>query len=140
MAGTRQQPPRFTQEDASEIIREATSRMLVPEQAPAAEARQLTREELLALARELGVSEAAVEQVLADRVRQQRRRSRHRSALIGLAAHGMSYGIVISGLTVIDVMTGPGWWVQWPAVAWGMGLAFHVMGLSLGRMKETLTD
>ncbi|WP_395853641.1 hypothetical protein [Cystobacter fuscus] len=42
-----------------------------------------------------------------------KRQSRRRGALIGLAAHGMSYGIVMSGLAIVDVMSGPGWWFQW---------------------------
>lgn len=102
--------------------------------------RQLSHEDLLALARELGVSEDAVEQVLADRAKRRKRQSRRRGALIGLAAHGMSYCIVMSGLAIVDMMSGPGWWFQWPAVAWGMGLAFHVMGLVLGAMKRAGTE
>ncbi len=132
MADTRQQPPRFTQAEAAEIIREATSRMLSPEGG-----RELTREELLTMARELGVSEEAVNQALAARASKQKKQKRGRGALIGLLAHGMSYGIVMGGLTIIDVTTGPGWWVQWPAVGWGMGLAFHVMGLILARLSHS---
>ncbi|OJH36052.1 2TM domain-containing protein [Cystobacter ferrugineus] len=141
MADTRQQPPRFTQDEAAEIVREATSRMFDRRQEhPSTGSRQLTREDLLALARELGVSEDAVEQVLADRAKRRKRQSRRRGALIGLAAHGMSYGIVMSGLAIVDAMSGPGWWFQWPAVAWGMGLAFHVMGLVLGALKRAGTE
>ncbi|MDY7230156.1 2TM domain-containing protein [Hyalangium rubrum] len=135
MADTRQHPSRFTQAEVAEIIREATSHML-----SAQGDRQLTREELLAMARELGVSEEAVEQVLAARAQKSRTGKTptlSRGARIGLAAHGMSYGIVISGLSIVDIMTGPGWWVQWPALGWGMGLAFHCMGLFLAQMKRT---
>ncbi len=132
MADTRQQPPRFTQAEAAEIIREATSRMLSPEGG-----RELTREELLTMARELGVSEEAVNQALAARAWKQKKNKRGRGALIGLLAHGMSYCIVMGGLTIIDVTTGPGWWVQWPAVGWGMGLAFHIMGLILARLRHS---
>ncbi|ATB35101.1 hypothetical protein CYFUS_000513 [Cystobacter fuscus] len=141
MADTRQQPPRFTQDEAAEIVREATSRMLEGRhEHPSTGSRQLTREDLLSLAHELGVSEDAVDQVLADRAKRRKHQSRRRGALIGLAAHGMSYGIVMSGLALVDVMSGPGWWFQWPAVAWGMGLAFHVMGLVLGALKRAGTE
>lgn len=91
----------------------------------------------MAMARELGVSEEAVDQVLAARASKQKGKPQGRAALFGLAAHGMSYGIVISGLGIIDVLSGPGWWVQWPAVGWGMGLAFHVMGVYLARLKKS---
>ncbi|HEX8536922.1 MAG TPA: 2TM domain-containing protein [Cystobacter sp.] len=40
----------------------------------------------------------------------------------------------------MDVMSGPTWWVQWPAVGWGMGLAFHGMGLVLGALKRAGTE
>lgn len=135
MADTRQQPPRFTQAEAAEIIREATTHMLSRKGE-----RQLTREELLAMARELGISEEAVEQALAVRAQQPPKVKApmlSRGALIGLVAHGMSYSIVIGGLTLIDYLGGPGWWVKWPAIGWGMGLAFHAMGLFLAYLKRT---
>ena len=33
--------------------------------------------------------------------------------------------IVILGLFLIDLFTGPGWWFFFPAIAWGIGLGFH---------------
>ncbi len=125
MADTRQQPPptRFSQEEAADIIREATTRSLSGD----AE-RPLTREDVLAMAREMGLSEAAVEAALASRASKQQDQARMRQALTALASNGLSYTIVIGGLTVIDLLGGPGWWVQWPAIGWGMGLALHAAG------------
>ena len=34
-----------------------------------------------------------------------------------------TYVIVNSGLFLIDVMSGPGWWVQWVLAGWGIALA-----------------
>ncbi|MFP2932933.1 2TM domain-containing protein [Pyxidicoccus sp. 3LG] len=133
MADTRQQPPsRFSQEEAADIIREATSRSLRGKD----EERPLTREDLLSMAQEMGISESAVEGVLAARLRKKQGRRRRHLALMGLASHGLSYAIVIAGLTLLDLLTGPRWWVQWPAIGWGMGLAFHAMGVLLSLMPR----
>jgi hypothetical protein len=125
MADTRQQPPptRFSQEEAADIIREATTRSLSGDVE-----RPLTREDVLAMAREMGLSEAAVEAALASRTRRKEDRLKVRKALTDLATHGVSYTIVLGGLTLMDLLGGPGWWVQWPAIGWGMGLAFHAAG------------
>jgi len=129
MANTQQRgaPPSFSQEEAADIIREATARALsgkAPDQA-------LTQEDLLAMAREMGVSESAVQSVLASRVGRDKVKRRLRRAYLALASHATSYTIVIGGLTLIDLVSGPGWWVQYPAIGWGMGLAFHAMGTLL---------
>ncbi len=126
MATTRQHsaPPSFSQEEAADIIREATTRALSGKDPD----RALTREDLLAMARELGVSETAVESVLSSRAGRDKAKRRLRSAWLGLASHATSYTIVIGGLTLIDLFSGPSWWVQYPAIGWGMGLAFHAMG------------
>lgn len=34
-----------------------------------------------------------------------------------------TYVVVNAGLFVIDVMSGPGWWVQWVLAGWGIALA-----------------
>lgn len=126
MADTRQRsaPPSFSQNEAADIIREATARALAGKDVD----RSLTREDLLAMAREMGVSEAAVESVISARAGRDKAQRRMRTAYMGLASHATSYTIVMGGLTLIDLFSGPGWWVQYPAIGWGMGLAFHAMG------------
>jgi hypothetical protein len=34
-----------------------------------------------------------------------------------------TYVVVNAGLFVVDIMSGPGWWVQWVLAGWGIGLA-----------------
>ena len=42
--------------------------------------------------------------------------------------HLVIYVIVISGLFVINALTGHGrWWFVWPAIGWGIGLTFHAL-------------
>ncbi len=46
----------------------------------------------------------------------------------GFYVHLATYVIVISGLFVINVLTGHGrWWVVWPAIGWGIGLTIHAL-------------
>ncbi len=40
--------------------------------------------------------------------------------------HLISYIVVISFLFFVNLFSSPGkWWVQWPALGWGIGLVFH---------------
>lgn len=39
--------------------------------------------------------------------------------------HAAAYGIVIGGLTVVNIYVGGGWWSFWPMCGWGMILALH---------------
>jgi hypothetical protein len=49
-----------------------------------------------------------------------------------LFRHLALFAFVIGGLTLIDWMTGGGWWVQWVALPWGaiMGLQFFAAFVS----------
>ncbi|MEX1328972.1 MAG: 2TM domain-containing protein, partial [Desulfobacterales bacterium] len=39
--------------------------------------------------------------------------------------HLWSYLIVIGVLLIVNVLTPGPWWFQWPALGWGIGLAFN---------------
>ncbi len=48
----------------------------------------------------------------------------------GFYSHIIKYVIVMSILLVIDLLTTPGkFWVQWPAMGWGIGLIMHGMSV-----------
>ncbi|MCE9669718.1 2TM domain-containing protein [Myxococcus stipitatus] len=134
MADTRQKsaPARFSEREAADIIRDASTRSLAERETD----RSLTREDLLAMAREMGVSESALKDALAARARKAKFRRQTHRALFGLATHGLSYTIVMGGLTLIDLTTGPEWFVQFPAISWGIGLAFHAMATLMGMAKR----
>ncbi|MFN8454573.1 MAG: 2TM domain-containing protein [Anaerolineae bacterium] len=52
------------------------------------------------------------------------------------AGHFGSYAIIISMLAIINLMTGPETlWFLFPAIGWGIGLAFHLLGALTGRDK-----
>jgi len=89
----------------------------------------VNHQELVDTAKEFGIDpqtlEAAIEREQeafekekARRTRQQRRKARfHR--------HLWSYIIVIGALLLINITTPGVWWFQWPALGWGIGLAFN---------------
>ncbi len=53
----------------------------------------------------------------------------------GCLWHLGSYIIVIGALGIINLLTGlDDLWFLWPAIGWGVGLAFHFMGVSLAAM------
>lgn len=136
MADTRTQAPpaHFTEAEAADIIREASTHALRGQ----SRERTLTREEVLAMAREMGLSEASVEAALAGRDHKDQDRQKLRKELLGLATHGFSYTLVMGGLTLINLFSDPTWWVQWPAVGWGIGLAFHALGVTMGMARRAL--
>ena len=58
---------------------------------------------------------------------EQRARGRLRAEK-GFYVHLVIYVIVISGLFVINALTGHGrWWFVWPAIGWGIGLTIHAL-------------
>jgi len=89
----------------------------------------ITHEDLLNTAKELGLDsqtiENAVEQEMRDheKTRTQESKAKHRKA--GFHRHKWSYIIAIGGLLLINIFTPGPWWFQWPAIGWGIGLAFH---------------
>lgn len=106
-------------EEAAAVIREATK--LQQKQATG----ELSREEVIAMGKELGVSPEAVEQALAKRQEQAQATKHVQSERREFAEHLTWYAAVMAVLVGIDFMTGTGWWVQWPAMGWGIGIFFH---------------
>ena len=48
----------------------------------------------------------------------------------GFYSHLTTYGIIIGGLFVLNMLTSPGYfWFIWPALGWGIGLAFHFLSV-----------
>jgi fatty acid desaturase len=46
-------------------------------------------------------------------------------AMTGFYVHLAVFAAVMLLLLAINAATGPAWWVQWPALGWGIGLAAH---------------
>ena len=45
-------------------------------------------------------------------------------AMTGFYIHAATFAVVIALLAALN-LTDPHWWVQWPLVGWGAGLAAH---------------
>jgi len=102
--------PSYDDEEVREILRRAL-----------AEDSGLGHDELAAGAAEVGIDperfERAAKAVRAERSRSaaiERRKSKRRK---GLVKTGMTYGAINLFLFAIDMLSGGGWWFQWPLVS-----------------------
>jgi hypothetical protein len=89
----------------------------------------ISHQELIDTAREFGIDpqtlEVAIEE---DREEFEKERARKKRLLRRKARfyrHLWSYLIVIGALLLINTLTPGPWWFQWPALGWGIGLAFN---------------
>ncbi len=118
----------FTPEEAEEILRRALQRQ--PEAG-------ISREDLVAAAREVGVSERALldaadevergrnERAVTERLTVEKRAS--------LTSHATSYAMVSVGLFLLNLLTNlatvtdqvPRWWSLFLIVGWGVAVAIH---------------
>lgn len=124
-----QPPATFSTDEAAGIIREASR---IQQESGGT----LSHADVISMAKELGVSEESVAKALERRTEQEQERKRARARLVGLANHVTSYLGSIAFLGVIDYMTGPGWWVQWIAVPWGVFVAMHAVRAAIGLDSE----
>ena len=59
-----------------------------------------------------------------ERLAQARRRV---EALKAFYTHLIVFALVLAGLTIINVVTGGPWWVQWVLLGWGVGIIAHAL-------------
>ena len=136
-----QEPRRYTQEEVGDLI-ETASKL---EWAAATSATSdVSLDELKSIASEMGISDKALAAALARQEREDReaqvaldekrvREERVKANWLAWRTHIAVYVAVLLGLTVIDLMTGAGWWVQWPAAGWGIGLLAHTGAMVAAR-------
>jgi len=89
----------------------------------------VTHQELIDTAKEFGIDSQTIEAAIKEdregyqKLKARRKRLRRRKARFH--RHLWSYIIVIGGLLLINATTPGPWWFQWPALGWGIGLAFN---------------
>lgn len=66
---------------------------------------------------------------ISDAARHEADARRHVDALKGLYVHAIIFALVMAGLLAINLLASKDWWVQWPLLAWGVGLAGHAVGV-----------
>ena len=90
---------------------------------------RMSHNELLDMAKELGLDpktvESAVEQEEKEFEVERARQLKLNQRKSRFHAHLWSYIIVMGALFLINAFTPGPWWFQWPALGWGVGLAFH---------------
>ena len=89
----------------------------------------INHQELVDTAREFGIDpqtlSAAIEEDKEDFEKERSRRLQLQRRKARFHRHLWSYIIVIGALLLINSMTEGPWWFQWPALGWGIGLAFN---------------
>jgi hypothetical protein len=65
---------------------------------------------------------------------------RHKEALRGLKVHATIFALVVLGLIVLNVLTGPPWWAQWVLLGWGAGVAAHAASVFWKRDKRVTRE
>ena len=108
----------YTREEVEEILRRALETQPLE---------TLSHEDLVAAAVEAGIDASDVE-AAARQIEEEREILAEENAIVAYRKKRFlqniyTYVIVNSGLFLIDIMSGPGWWVQWVLAGWGVGLA-----------------
>jgi hypothetical protein len=89
----------------------------------------ISHQELMDTAGEFGIDsetlQAAIEADRQDFEKERARKNRMERRKERFHRHLWSYLIVIGALMIINIMTPGPWWFQWPALGWGIGLAFN---------------
>ncbi|WP_437580233.1 2TM domain-containing protein [Sorangium sp. So ce887] len=94
-----------------------------------AQARDVSHDELVAAAEEIGISRDAIEVASRD-VEHVRGEEEARAEIVarrrrGFRSHLFSFVAVNAFLFAVNALTPGPWWFFWPLLAWGLGLAFH---------------
>ena len=115
----------FTSDEAAQII-DAAARIQDP-----ADRDDLTFDEIVRVAGELGIGERAVRAALKQATARDRRDARSARKKVArrmrFVRHLAVYVLVVSALFLIDALGGGGWWFFYVAVIWGIVLSLHAM-------------
>ncbi len=104
----------------------------------------ISHQELIDTAREFGIDpqtiEAAIEEDKEVFEKQKARKTRLLRRKARFHRHLWSYIIVIGALLLINTMTAGPWWFQWPALGWGIGLAFNFKAAYFPVQKDMASE
>jgi hypothetical protein len=108
----------YSRDEVEEILRRALETQPVE---------ALSHEDLVAAAVEAGIDAADVE-AAARQLEEERELRVEEGRIVNWRKRRFlqsiyTYVVVNAGLFVIDIMSGPGWWVQWVLAGWGIALA-----------------
>ena len=102
----------------------------------------IKHQELVDTAREFGIDPQTLEAAIVQDQEVFEKERIHRKRLLRRKArfhrHLWSYIIVIGALLLINATTPGPWWFQWPALGWGIGLAFNFKAAYFSLRKDSL--
>jgi len=114
----------YTQEEVNRIMRRALKLK---------NGDTINHQDLIESAKEMGldpkIMEAAIEQELREIKKTRTRMALLKRRRMGFYRNLSSYILVIGMLALINALTPGAWWFQWPALGWGIGLAFHLKAI-----------
>ena len=89
----------------------------------------ISHQDLIETAKQIGLDPAIVETAIKQEQREFKKERIHKARLKRRKAafyrHLSSYIIVNGALLLMNTFSPGSWWFQWPAIGWGIGLAFH---------------
>ncbi len=104
----------------------------------------ISHQELMETAREFGIDpqtlEAAIEEDKEEFEKERARKKRLLRRKAHFHRHLWSYLIVIGALLLINFLTPGPWWFQWPALGWGIGLAFNFKAAYFPVQKDMASE
>ena len=104
----------------------------------------ISHQELMDTAREFGIDpqalETAIEEDKEEFEKERARKTRLLRSKARFYRHLWSYLIVIGALLLINILTPGPWWFQWPALGWGIGLAFNFKAAYFPVQKDIASE
>jgi hypothetical protein len=89
----------------------------------------ISQAELLEIGKDLGLDSQMIEAAIAEErsalSREKAEKEWRQSRKFGFHWHLWSYIVTNGVLLLVNIFTSGPWWVQWPVIGWGIGLAFH---------------
>jgi len=105
----------------------------------------MTHEELVAAAKEVGVSEEAIanaaEEIEREGMLSRETQAARKRQIRAFFSHFWAYAVVIGALAIMNIyfIGGPPYWFQWPLLGWGIGIAMHlrrVLSPDMERLRD----
>ena len=104
----------------------------------------VNHQEMVDTAREFGIDPRTLEDAIEEDQKVFEKEKARRNQLVRRKArfhrHLWSYLIVICALLIINKMTPGPWWFQWPALGWGIGLAFNFKAAYFPLQKDMASE
>ncbi len=104
----------------------------------------INHQELIDTAKEFGIDPQTLETAIEEEIKEFEKESIRKKRLLRRKTrfhrHLWSYVIVIGALLIVNVVTPGPWWFQWPALGWGIGLAFNFKAAYFPAQKDMASE